>query len=148
MESIGRTQVSLGATNASIQAVTTGLRTATAEAQEYNRVLSEPAKIQNAGGVENVTASIKQARGELNGLMQQYQELAKAGKLDYGEGTTANLAKAQTAITQQVAALKTLETEAKAAGKAGILGDGGTCGWADKPDHAHHAVVDAGAKGH
>jgi hypothetical protein len=124
LESIGRTQLNLGTASASIQAVINELKTATTEAQLYNRTLSEPVRVQNAGGVEAVSAGIRGARAELDALLKQYQELAKAGKLDYGEGTSANLAKAEAAIGKQIALLKEVEKASQAAGKAGVLGDG------------------------
>ena len=122
--SIGRTQFSLGASGTALRDMAQDLRNATEQANTLKQTLSVPAQVRNAGGVENVTLSIKQAEAELDRLLKQYQELANAGKLNFGAGTTENLVQAQTAIAKQKAELDNLKKAAIEAGKAGILGDG------------------------
>ena len=122
--SIGRTQFSLGTSGTALRDMAQDLRNATEQANALKQTISTPTQIRNAGGVENVTISIKQAEAELDRLLKQYQELANTGKLNFGAGTTENLVQAQTAIAKQKAELDNLKKAAIEAGKAGILGDG------------------------
>jgi hypothetical protein len=124
MVSIGKTQFSLGAGSTALRDMTQDLQNATQEALRLKTAISAPTQLRNAGGLENVTASIKLAEAELDKLLKQYQQLAQAGKLDFGAGSTANLSQAQTAIAQQVATLNRLRSAAVEASKAGVLGDG------------------------
>jgi hypothetical protein len=124
MVSIGKTQFSLGAGSTALRDMTQDLQNATQEALRLKTAISAPTQLRNAGGLENVTASIKLAEAELDKLLKQYQQLAQAGKLEFGAGTTANLTAAQTAITKQIATLGQLRTASVEAAKAGVLGDG------------------------
>jgi hypothetical protein len=110
-------------TSADIRAISTSLQAAAKDAEGFNRTLSTPAKVSNAGGIEAISASSKALRAELAAILKDTEQLAKAGKLDFGAGTEANLAKVRQSIGQMRGELKNLDTASKAAAKAGILGD-------------------------
>jgi hypothetical protein len=110
-------------TSADIRAISVELQQAAKDAEGFNRTLSTPAKVSNAGGIEAISASSKALRAELAAILKDTEQLAKAGKLDFGAGAEANLSKVRTAVGQMSAELKTLDAASKAAAKAGVLGD-------------------------
>jgi hypothetical protein len=110
-------------TSADVRAISESLQQAAKEAEGFNRSLSQPARVQNAGGVEAMSAGIKTLHAELTATLKETEQLAKAGKLDFGAGADANVAKVRQAVGQMRGELKNLDSAAKSAAKAGVLGD-------------------------
>ena len=121
---VGEIGKTFAGASAEIRQISTSLQQAAADAAGYNRTLSDAAKVQNAGGVEAISEGIKRVRAELTATLKEADKLAGAGKLNFGEGTDANLAKIRNAVSQTRAELNNLQTAGKAAAQAGVLGDG------------------------
>lgn len=126
LDGVGTTMAGTQQATAALNALTTQLRAVTTQAETLNQVTTAPAKLENAGAAEAISAGIKAARAEADGLLRTYEQLAAAGKLEFGAGTAANLAQARIEIGKELAAVNALDAASKAAAKAGVLGDGAT----------------------